>query len=109
MHRGFRAMFAFLFRLVRAVVTTAVASHLAFGDAAAITAFGLAATAPLALEELAQTTLLLAAPLRSAALVAAGMLASVTADRADDQQQSAQESQGSLHDVPQDAVASGSE
>ena len=91
------------------VMTTAVAGHLTFDAAAAIAAFGLASTASLALEELAQTALVLAASLRSATLVAAGMLAGVTADRADDQQQSAGESQGSLHDVPQDAVASGSE
>ena len=108
-HCGFVAMFALRLGLAMSVMTTAVAGHLTFVATAALAAVGLASTAPLALEELAQAALLLAASLRSAALVAAGMLAGVTADRADDQQQSAGESQGGLHDVPQDAVASGGE
>jgi hypothetical protein len=102
-------MFAFLFGLAMTVMT-AIASHFPVANAAAISAFGLAtAAAALAFEELAHTALVQAASLRSTALIAAGMLAGVTADRADDQQQSAEESQGSLHDVPQDAVASGRE
>lgn len=90
-------------------MTAAVARQFTFMAAAALVAFGLAAAAAFTFEELAENALLLAASLRRTALIAAGMLAGVTADRADDQQQSTGESQSGLHDVPQDAVANGGE